>query len=592
MRLQTKLFLAFAISVTVPLASTAFMNRRSISSEFQEYYQLRLEQTDEAVRLVYADLVRDQQTRLSNLCTGDPQLKIALVKLASPRPAPDLLHRLDSWVKAQAQALNFDTLDILDQRGGGGGGKVLASAHYPGRRGEPAPQLLKIAREAEGRALIAPITRHGTTGGEQESLALLAACKAREAGEEITLLGGRLVDESLATRISSRLGVGDVFVFVLDESREPIGVNDEIWNQTRRLKRVYVPLLNPDETTPAYLNIAVDDTRENRAVQKLDRSNLLLIVGAIVIAWLLGMVVARSIGRPLGRLADQARTVASGELGDTLILNATGEVRELIDAFNRMSIDLKESRDRLVQAERIAAWRDIARRIAHEIKNPLFPIQTSIETVRKAYKKQHPEFEEIFDEATVTILEEVERLKRIVTEFSRFARLPKPAPELVELEELVSSMLSLYSSQEVEVIADIPADLPDLNADREQLTQVLHNLIQNAIDAAKEHSPSSPRVEASAEPRPGGIAIVIRDNGMGMTSETMAKIFEPYYTTKEGRGTGLGLAIVHRIVTDHGGTITVDSTQGHGSTFTLFFTSEGPPSSRPTIPPGPAMPMG
>lgn len=589
MRLQTKLFLAFAISVTVPLAFTAFMTRRSISSEFEDYYQLRLEQTDEAVRLVYADLVRDQQTRLANLCTGDPQLKIALVKLASPRPAPGLLQRLDSWAKAQAQALSFDTFDVLDQRGDG---KVLASAHYPGRRGEPAPQLLKIAREAEGRALIAPVTRRVTAGGEQESLALLTACKAREAGEEITLLAGRLVDESLATRISSRLGVGDVFVFVLDEDREPIGVDNDVWNQASRLKRVYVPLLNPNETTPAYLNIAVDDTRENRAVQKLDRSNLALIVGAIVIAWLLGMFIARSIGRPLGRLADQARTVASGELGDTLILNATGEVRELIDAFNRMSIDLKESRDRLVQAERIAAWRDIARRIAHEIKNPLFPIQTSIETVRKAYKKQHPEFDEIFDEATVTILEEVERLKRIVTEFSRFARLPKPAPEAVELEELVSTVLSLYNNQEVEVIANIPDDLPDLMADREQLTQVLHNLIQNAIDAAREHSPSSPRVEVSAEPRSGGVAIVIRDNGMGMTSETMAKIFEPYYTTKEGRGTGLGLAIVHRIVTDHGGTITVDSTQGHGSTFTLFFTNEGPPSSRPTIPPGPASPMG
>jgi len=587
MRLQTKLFLAFAISVMLPLGFTAFMTRRSIRAEFDDYYQRRLEQTDESVRLVYADLVRDQQTRLATLCAGDPQLKIALVKLASPRPVPDLLQRLDSWVKAQAQALTLDTLDILDRRG-----KVLASAHYPGRRGEPAPALVKLAHEAEGRALIAPVTRQVAGEGEQDSLALLTACTAAEAGEELTLLGGRLVDESLAKRISSRLGVGDVFVFVLDEHREPIGVDEGVWDQTGRLRRVYVPLLNPDETTPAYLNIAVDDTREERAVQKLDRSNLAVIIAAIVAAWLLGMLVARSIGRPLGRLADQARTVASGELGDTLILNATGEVRELIDAFNKMSVDLKESRNRLVQAERIAAWRDIARRIAHEIKNPLFPIQTSIETLRKAHKKQHPDFEEIFDEATVTILEEVERLKRIVTEFSRFARLPKPAPEPVDLDELVGNMLSLYAGHDVEVVADIPSDLEPLNADREQLTQVLHNLIQNAIDATAERAPEDPKVEVTAEPRPGGVVIVVRDNGMGMTSESMAKIFEPYYTTKEGRGTGLGLAIVHRIVTDHGGTITVDSTQGHGSTFTIFLTSEGPPAARPTIPPGPARPTG
>jgi signal transduction histidine kinase len=587
MKLQTRLFFAFALSVALPLAFTAVMTRRSIRAEFDDYYEARLEQTDQAVRLVYADLVRDEQTRLANLCRGDPQLEISLVKLASRNPVPDLLPRLDSWVKAQARTLNFDTLDILDREG-----VVLASAHYPGRRGEPAPGLAALVVAAEGRALIAPITRAVGDGAEQESLALLTSCRALGAGEELALLAGRVVDESLAARISSRLGLGDVSVFVLDHQREPIGVSDQVWDEASRLRRVYVPLVNPDETTPAYLTIAVDDSREERAVQKLDWSNLGMIVGALLVSWLIGMVVARNIGRPLARLADQARRVAAGELGGTVDVTAPGEVRDLVEAFNVMSVDLKESRNRLVQAERIAAWRDIARRIAHEIKNPLFPIQTSIETIRKAYAKKHPDFDEIFEEATVTILEEVERLKRIVTEFSRFARLPKPAPEAVDLGELFNTVIALYAGQDVAVEARVEPGAGPINADREQLTQVLHNLVQNAIDAVKQQAPAEPRVELSAEPRPAGVAIVVRDNGTGMDAETMARIFEPYYTTKEGRGTGLGLAIVHRIVTDHGGTIAVDSTQGHGATFTIVLTREGPPPFPPTLPPGPARPMG
>lgn len=206
--------------------------------------------------------------------------------------------------------------------------------------------------------------------------------------------------------------------------------------------------------------------------------------------------------------------------------------------------------------------------------------------MRKAYRKQHPDFEEIFEESTIMILEEVERLKKIVTEFSRFARLPKPAPEELEVEELVGNVISLYAGQEVEIATDLPEGLPKINVDREQLTQVIHNLVQNAIDAASVRKDGSPKVEVLARHRPGGVVLSVRDNGTGMSPETMSRIFEPYYTTKEGRGTGLGLAIVHRIVTDHEGTIDVDSTPGQGSTFSIFLTTEGPPALRPTIPPG------
>jgi signal transduction histidine kinase len=579
MRLQTSFFLAFAVATTLPMAITALVTRELIQSEFSDYYEQRLEWSTTVVREAYADLVHDEQNQLAGLCAGDPFLDAALVRLASPGPVPQIREQLQAWAARQASALHFDTLDVLSPDS-----VVLASAHYPGRRGEPDRQTLELAEQATATALLAVVTRHGPDG-DTSALTLLTACRAQQAGQELVVLGGRLAGQSVARRIASRLGEGDVFVFVLDEARRPIDDVDGRWERSSRLRRVLVPLENPDGSIPAQLAIAVDDARELRTVERLQVATLAVIAFGVVISWLLGMVIARRIGRPLARLAGQAAAVSQGELGLQVDVKAGGEVGELVAAFNKMTVDLRESRSRLVQAERIAAWRDIARRIAHEIKNPLFPIQTSIETMRKAYRKQLPDFEEIFDESTLMILEEVERLKRIVTEFSRFARLPKPAPEALDVNELVGSVAALYGGQAVEVATDLPDGLPQINADREQLTQVLHNLIQNAIDAVSGRTGDPPaRVEVSARATSGGVAVSVQDNGTGMDPGTVERIFEPYFTTKEGRGTGLGLAIVHRIVTDHEGTIDVRTEPGRGSTFTVFLTVEGPPSSRASVP--------
>lgn len=579
MRLRTSFFLAFALATTLPLTVTALVTREFIRAEFSDYYESRLDWSTTVVREVYAELVRNEQNQLAGLCEGDPFLDTALVQLASPGQEPQLRARLQAWASRQAKSLHFDTFDVLTPES-----VVLASAHYPGRRGEPDRETFELARQAQGKAVLANVARRGAED-EGTALTLLTSCRATQAGQELTLLGGRLAGQSVARRIASRLGAGDVFIFVLDEERRPIDDTGDQWERVGRLRRVLVPLVNPDESTPAWLAIAVDDAREQRAVKRVELATLAVIACGIVLSWLLGMVVAQRIGRPLSRLADQTASVAQGEIGLQVDVKASGEIGELVEAFNKMSVDLGESRGRLVQAERIAAWRDIARRIAHEIKNPLFPIQTSIETMRKAYRKEHPDFEEIFEESTLMILEEVERLKRIVTEFSRFARLPKPAPESLDVDELVGNVVSLYGGQEVKVVTDIPGDLPQINVDREQLTQVLHNLIQNAIDAASGREGGAPQVQVSARPRADGVDILVKDNGTGMSQETMSRIFEPYYTTKEGRGTGLGLAIVHRIVTDHEGTIDVASSPGEGSTFSLYLTSEGPPPPRPSFPP-------
>jgi len=248
-------------------------------------------------------------------------------------------------------------------------------------------------------------------------------------------------------------------------------------------------------------------------------------------------------------------------------VRASGEVGDLVAAFNAMTSDLAQSRARLAQAERIAAWREVARRLAHEIKNPLTPIAMSVETLRDALERRRPDFPEIFEEGTRAISDEVRRLKKIVDEFSRFARLPAPEKAPVAPEELVAATLALFPAAPpgVTLTREVAPELPPVLADRDQVLQVLLNLVRNALDALGEKGGA---LAVSAARAPEGVAFTVRDGGAGIAPDDLERVFEPYFTTKEG-GTGLGLAIARRIAEEHGGTLEATSRPGEGAAFTL-----------------------
>lgn len=254
-------------------------------------------------------------------------------------------------------------------------------------------------------------------------------------------------------------------------------------------------------------------------------------------------------------------------------------------AFGRLTSELHDVQQRLARAERIAAWREIARRIAHEIKNPLTPIRMAIETLRKTYARQHPDFPEIFEESTRAVLDEVARLETIVTEFSRFARLARPKAQPTDLDELVDHVVSMFAlpdamrsgAETIERVTRSPAVGITLPADREQLVQVLINLVRNALDAASaSRGAEGARVFIALERTSEGARIGVDDNGPGVPAEARDKIFEPYFTTKE-QGTGLGLAISERIVGEHGGKMSVDrSTTLGGASVSFTLSARGP----------------
>ncbi len=246
------------------------------------------------------------------------------------------------------------------------------------------------------------------------------------------------------------------------------------------------------------------------------------------------------------------------------------ELVQFARAFNRMTAELGEQRDRLVQTERVAAWRELARRLAHELKNPLFPLQLTVENLARARSLAPAQFDEIFDESTRTLLAELRNMNEIVGRFSDFARMPAPKLLPVQINELVEQALALVQASartreaapRIETRSELDAELPIALADRDLLYRALSNLVLNALDAM----PQGGILTVRTAHRGNLAAIEIADTGAGMTREECERIFTPYYTTKQ-HGTGLGLAIVQSVVSDHGGRVWVTSAPGAGSTF-------------------------
>ena len=223
----------------------------------------------------------------------------------------------------------------------------------------------------------------------------------------------------------------------------------------------------------------------------------------------------------------------------------------------------------LIKAQRVAAWREVARRIAHEIKNPLTPIQLSAQRLRKRYLEKLGQDGAIFDECTRTIVKQVEELKGMVNEFSNFARMPASNPTPNHLNEIVQETLVLFKEAHKEVqFHFIPNDLPPFKLDRDQMKRVMINLIKNSLAAIDREGEIN--IQTGYDPKLQMVRLEVSDNGCGISEEDKGKLFEPYYSTKK-TGTGLGLTIVNAIVADHNGYIRVRDNKPKGTTFLIEF---------------------
>jgi len=298
-------------------------------------------------------------------------------------------------------------------------------------------------------------------------------------------------------------------------------------------------------------------------------TGVVVAASGIAIGILLGWWTTERITKPVERLAAGARAVAGGDLSARVEVLSRDEIGDLARAFNRMTEQLLEQRERAIQAERVAAWRELARRLAHELKNPLFPLQITIENLQRA--RGSADFDEVFDESTATLLAELGNLKTIIGRFSDFAKMPTPQFETVDVNEVVRSVMKLCDARfqangrpRIEPVLELEGEGIRISADPEQLRRAFGNLVLNAMDAM----PEGGTLHIRTARHDGGARVEISYSGQGLTEEECGRLFTPYYTTKQ-HGTGLGLAIVQSVVSDHQGKIAVVSQPGRGATFVI-----------------------
>jgi two-component system nitrogen regulation sensor histidine kinase NtrY len=556
--IRTRLLLAFGLVSVPPLLFLAASLTTLVNRDFESSLDDRLATGLKGVR--------DRITTLRGE-VGDTLEKVADQDLPQAPPSEEGDRTLAETLGGRR---NLPALEILD-----GSGKVISSRHWPAGYG---------LRESDTAFAGDPSLRLARVAADYASTERLALMPSRAAflrGLPVTVRGGLFLDNDFLRDLSRLMGFEVAF---RDAERNrwiaPAGFPLEGWSNPP-LKEGAKGEVAQGGTSYRYVTarlapslllvVAATRTPLDRLSRDLGRYSLLIAGAAFALAFLASLVLSGRIARPVRALVQGARQVAEGDLEGAVEVSSRDEIGQLAQAFNAMTGALRLSQERLLQAERVAAWREMARRLAHELKNPLFPIQLSIETLRRAFERKGGSGEDLdtlVRESTATILDEIAALKRIIEEFSEFARTPRPRLALLDVNGVVDAVLSLYRprAQGVRIETDLEAALPPLEADRDLLSRALSNLVANALEAM----PEGGRLGLATRSADRAVLIDVADSGGGLTPEQRSRLFTPYYTTKKG-GTGLGLAIVQGIVSDHGGRIEVQSAPGEGTRFTLVF---------------------
>ena len=295
----------------------------------------------------------------------------------------------------------------------------------------------------------------------------------------------------------------------------------------------------------------------------VEKRALALEMGIIVVAMIgVALVFAARAGarltQPLGLLMEGTARLRAGDLEHRIPVAGGGEIARLIASWNEMTASLRASRERIRRIERTAAWGEAARRVAHEIKNPLTPIEVSLHRVRRRLDEMPDVTRASVEEATRAMLEEVEKLRRLAEEFSAFSRLPSPRPAPCDVAALLQEEAVLHARDGLAIRASA-ARIPPLLVDGALLRIALGNLVRNASEAVGECG----TIDLTAEYDGHALTIVVADSGPGIPAADRERIFDPYFTTKP-RGTGIGLPLVERIVVDQGGTLSLEGGAGLG----------------------------
>ena len=592
---RRKLLAVFALTVCLSVAAVAWlvssMTRRAFEKTEDDRTAGLLTQFQREFNRQGEDVTR----RVERIAASD---QVSRMAAAVNRSAAESAGYFE-LAKFMAEGYQLDFLEFVDGRG-----NIISSAQWPAKFGYPESAFESLSSSTQQAAFLKQEElQDGAAVG-------LFAVRASRVGERpIYVVGGRRLDKSFLSGLDLPADMrallyqnrGEQFSadLLLDPSASTSATEgarpaDKLaplitalrqygqemtavvhWSADQADDEVFhaIPLRGGGKDRPLLGILLIGNSR--RAYVELKRrirsSALLVGGGGIVLAILLSSWAAARVTRPVEQLARAAQEVAAGNWNAHVEVSGGDEVGQLAESFNHMTAELLSQRERLVQAERVAAWRELARRLAHELKNPLFPLQLTVENLVRARSQSAEQFDEVFRESSQTLLAEIANLNAIIGRFSEFSKMPHPQLQQVKVNEILTRVAQLFQAQlqapgraAIACHLELDESLEPIAADPELLHRALSNLVLNAMDAMPQGGALTLRTRHNG----GKVIIEVADTGSGLTPEECERIFTPYYTSKQ-HGTGLGLAIVQSVVSDHGGRISVQSEPGRGTTFVI-----------------------
>jgi nitrogen fixation/metabolism regulation signal transduction histidine kinase len=561
--LRARLILGFSLVAVLPLALAMLILGQRIQRTVRAQASERLEATLDVLH-ERIDSDAEQLKFKIEVLARDPELRrLYLVESTN-------LAALNQYLAGQQSLLDLDYLWVTDTTRTLVADAAAASTAPLRRLADPLTESSMLDPDARGIRLV-PTSGH--------RVALDASADITYGEDRVGVVrGGIVLDSTMLARLARSSGV-ELF---MHEVHGPLGVSTlgalPEWNGLHEAIPERVSLrgvsylthtiaLDIGPGTPMRLVGLASTAAADDALSVLRSTALVLALLGLLLAAVLGMVWSHQLSRPVERLADFSERISRGEWDEPLEMESVRELQTLVLALERMRSDLGAYRDKLRASERQAAYGQMARKVAHEIKNPLTPIAISVAGLKRAYDQKQPDFAATLAEAVRTVSEEVLRLKTLLQEFSDLGRFPSPRPARFEMADLLADLRTLYAHEVAarRLAFEWPAAPLPLLADRDQLRQALLNLIQNALDATAK---TGGHVRVDAIPQGGALWLSVSDDGPGLDEAQREQLFVPGFTTK-AHGSGLGLTIVERIVSDHGGSIDVDSAPGEGTTFVV-----------------------
>jgi two-component system nitrogen regulation sensor histidine kinase NtrY len=595
MMFRRKLLAMFALTVFLSVAAVALIvsevTRRAFARTDDERTAALVAQFKREFNQQGEEVVR----RVDTIAGSDAIGRMALALNRTPADSGPYFE----LAKLTAENNRLDFLEFVESDG-----TIVSSAQWPAKFGYPEEAFGGFSAACqEGAFLRQEPLQDGSSLG-------LFAVRATRLGERLVYVaGGRRLDKNFLFGLDLPLGMrallyqnrGDKFSaeMLIDpsasraeahppEKLEPLvdavrQYDQEMtavvsWSGNQIDDEVFhaIPLVGASAANakhpPLLAILLIGSSRRNYVELKWRIQSAALLVGGggIAIAILLSSWAAARVTRPVEQLAQAAQEVAAGNWNVRVDVLGTDELSQLADSFNRMTTELLGQKERLVQTERVAAWRELARRLAHELKNPLFPLQLTVENLVRSRQLNPEQFEEVFQESSRTLLAEISNLRGIIERFNEFSRMPQPQFARVQVNDVIRGVAQLVQAQlqapdRAKINCELQLDphLEPVLADAELLHRAISNLVLNAIDAMPQGGELTLRTH-----RENNVLIEVTDTGSGMTAEECERIFTPYYTKKKN-GTGLGLAIAQSVVSDHGGRIRVHSQLGQGTTFVI-----------------------